>query len=348
MADLALADQAIEAFLARTDALVTCRDPAGRGVARELIATLQRADKGLTRRLDAWIAGHGGGEVRFTEASLVAYREQVRVALKFVQDRLRGFTSSQALRAARLALSRVVALTTNLEHAFTGLTVPLRIDEAIVTRMMPSLLARHATSVDRYGTAMIRRVELELSQGFAEGISQREAVNRLVRMKGPTGMVSMRAVEIQPGMVVRLTEEFIPEGLFTRYRTWAWRVVRTETAEAQNAVAQAESVAARAELPDMKRKILAVMDQRTARDSLGVHGQVRAINEPFIDGAGRSYLRPPSRPNDRETVIPWREKWPDTERSRPLTQAEQEETWRRNQEWQNERARNRARAKRKA
>lgn len=61
----------------------------------------------------------------------------------------------------------------------------------------------------------------------------------------------------------------------------------------------------REEHPHIGKKILAFFDQRTAYDSVMVHGQIRALEDSFIDGAGRVYLMPPSRPNDRETVIPW-------------------------------------------
>jgi len=306
---------------------------------------LNQADAELERRLNLWVAVNGGDEMRFTEASMLAYRAQMESVLAYLEPVLAGLTSAQALRASELSLARTQALLRKLEKAFTGVAVPLRLDEAIIMRLQPSLLARHATSVDRYGKAMIRQIQLELSQGFLEGVSQREMVNRLVgRVVGPRGMVSLRAVEISPGVVVRTLEELIPEGLFVRKRSWAWRIVRTEVAEAQNATSQKSYEEATETLPDMQRKIMAVLDERAAQDSLGVHGQVRALDKPFVDGAGRVYMRPPSRPNDRETLIPWRPHWPNTKRSRPLTKAEQEKLWERNEAWQAERRRARARS----
>jgi hypothetical protein len=212
----------------------------------------------------------------------------------------------------------------------------MRLDEAMVMRVRPSLLQRHATSVDRYGEAMIRDMQRELAQGFTQGLSQGQMVDRITSLQGPRGMVSIRAVEIQPGTVVRLDEEFIPEGLFIRRRSWAWRILRTETAEAQNAVNQ-EALEANA-TRGLRRKILAMMDNRTAEDSIHVHGQIRGIRQKFTDGAGRRYLRPPARPNDRETLIPWRSDWPETAHSRPLTEAQQTQRVNRNERWARQRA----------
>ena len=81
------------------------------------------------------------------------------------------------------------------------------------------------------------------------------------------------------------------------------------------------------EFPEMKKKILAHFDSRTAEDSIAVHGQVRNVSGAgslFRDGAGREYEHPPARPNDRETVIPWMDEWEDTRMTRPLTAGEQE------------------------
>jgi len=346
MPDLIAADEAIGRFLTRTDRLITLTDRNGRRAARELLAVLAEADRSLAHRLELWTSLNGGGEMRFTEASMLVYREQMRVVTEFVEQRLLGLTSEQAFAASMIALKRTVALTRQLEFAFTGITVPLRVNEALIMRLQPSLLARHATSVDRYGQAMIAEMQRRMAEGLLEGVSQREMTNRLVAMRGPQGLVSLRAFEMQPGMVVRTQEAMIPEGLFVAKRFWAWRIVRTEVAEAQNATAQEEYYEAREELPDMQRKILAILDNRTAQDSLGVHGQVRALDKPFLDGAGRSYMRPPSRPNDRETLVPWRPHWSSTPRSRPLSASERERIWTRNERWQADRARRRARAKR--
>ena len=341
------ANNAIERFLSRADAIVQCADPTGREAARALLQTLADADKSLSRRLAYWTRRRlGGGSMRFSEASLIVYREQIQTAIALVQDRLRGITNTASIEAARVGLLMSNNLFNELERAFVGVVRPVPLDEAAIVRLRPSLLARHATSVDRYGAAMVDRMERILAQGLAEGASQFQMVQRLTGIRGPTGMVSTRAVEVQPGMVVRLSEEYIPEGLFIRHRSWAWRIVRTEVAEAQNAANEASIDHASEVLQtEVKRKILAVMDNRTAHDSIAVHGQIRRKEEHFVDGAGRRYLRPPARPHDRETIIPWRDRWSETPRSRALTSGQRARMTEANSEAQRNRARRRRRAR---
>ena len=339
------ADQVIERYLARVQVLITLGTAEGRRAANEILTLLVAADASLARRLAAWNALHGGGELRFTEASMLAYRAQMADVLVYVKARLAGITEIEAMNAARTSATATSRLFAALEREFTGIAVPLRLNESLIMKIRPSLLARHATSVDRYGMSMIDVMQGMISQGFLEGISQYKMINRLVQMGGPRGLVSVSATEISPGVVFRIAEEEIPEGLFVRHRNWAERIVRTEVAQAQNTVNYEAIGEGVQEFPDMKKKILAIMDNRTAKDSIEVHGQVKAQNEYFHDGAGREYLHPPARPNDRETIIPWRSGWPNTRHSRELTQAERDAMWERNSQWQSSRARRRAKAR---
>ena len=317
-------DGVIERFVARADASLTLRDPRGRARARELLELLADADRDLERRLQREAERFGGRTARATGATMEQYQAQIQAVTARVQERLGGVVTGSATDAAAESVRRTSTLMTRLEQRFTGIARPIRLDEAVSLRLQPSLLNRHATSVDRYGESMIRTFRREMSAGILAGDTQHQLMQRLVGLAGPRGDVSLRAVEMQPGMVVRLAEEFIPEGLFVRYRSWAWRIVRTETAHAQNAAAVESIVAARDEFPDMQKKILATFDNRTAADSVAVHGQVRPVDQPFEDGAGRVYMYPPARPNDREVVIPWRPAWTNTDHTRPPTLADME------------------------
>ncbi len=344
----AAADAILVRAMRQADRLVTLTDPEGRRAARTLLQLLVDADRDLKRRMRAWNRAHGGGRERASYASLLAYHEQVAIQTRIVQGRLLGLTSEQALRTSRVALERSARLISSLEEAFTGIAVPVRTDEALIARLQPSLLQRHATSVDRYGASLVKAMEQELATGFASGLTQGAMVDRLVSLRGPTGLVSLRAVEVAPGMVVRLAEETIPEGLFVRHRSWAWRIVRTECAEGQGAatLAHLEEVR-RTDFDDMQKRICATFDKRTAYDSMVVHGQIRPLDGLFEDGAGRTYERPPARPHDREVLIGYRASWPDTEHSRPRTQAEIDRMWSENETWQAERQRRRSASRRR-
>lgn len=87
------------------------------------------------------------------------------------------------------------------------------------------------------------------------------------------------------------------------------RVARTEGMSVYNAAALEEMRLEQVRFPDLRKKLVETFDQRTADDSYFAHGQVRKLEEEFEDGAGRLYLYPPGRPNDRGVVIAWRASW---------------------------------------
>jgi hypothetical protein len=321
--DLERANQVINATLQRTDRVITLADARGKNAMRNLARSLRDGQKELERRLRREARRHGGPDARFTGAQLGAYRAQLDLSLRYVQGRIQGLTVAAARAAAVNGWQSTAQTLGALEAAFTGSVAPLRIDTAAMMNrglrgVRASVLRRTATSVDRYGLRTIGAYERTIGQGLLVGASQSEMIDALVGRGGPTGVVSMAAVEVSPGVVKRVRLEAIPEGLFRRYRYWATRIVRTEVANAQNAAAVAALESAKAnDFPDMQKKILAMMDARTAPDSIAVHGQIRETDAMFRDGAGREYLHPPARPNDREAVIPWRPEWTETEASAP-------------------------------
>jgi hypothetical protein len=232
-------------------------------------------------------------DMRFSEASLLSYQAQIREVIEFVKRRLKGMTSDEAMRSAKTSLGDVSELFVRLEQSFTGIAIPIRLREASILELQPALLARHVSSAARYGNAMIRKMQSVMAQGMVQGRTSGQLVDDIINISG-----------------------------FQKNRAWAWRIVRTESAEAQNAAHEQTIINSQQIFPDLQRKILATFDLRTAWDSIGVHGQVRDIGKSFTDGSGRVYMRPPSRPNDREVLIPWRARWPNTEHSQPPTMAQ--------------------------
>lgn len=317
-------EDVLRVSLDRADRVITATDRAGAAALRELLADLRAADQTLSRRLRRL----GGLDGRFTPSSMVSYQAQIRLVMERVQARLAAILGRQTRAAFGGGLAETAVLLSRLEAAFRGIARPLRMRQAAVMSRAArgsyaSLLAQHATSVDRYGQAMIQRMETIMRRGLIEGASQRDVVNALVGIRGPRGEVSMAAREVEPGVVVRLRTEDIPEGLFVRYRSWAWRIVRTETARAYSEGRMVGLFEQRQEFPQLQKKILAHFDMRTAPDSIAVHGQIRHLEDYFVDGAGRVYLRPPARPNDREVVIPWLPEWDEDEMTAPRPAAEQ-------------------------
>lgn len=322
------AERVLSVGLAQADANVSLRSRAGRAEAREILDMLRRADAELRRRLERE-ARRSGLTERFTGAGLLAYQRQVRLVSAFVRGRMDRLSRRSARRSIREGWFNTVGLLGRLETAYSGSVRPLRIDSA---RMMnrrtrgirSSLMLQHATSMDRYGEEMERVMRQTLQTNLLTGGTFSQAVDQLVALRGPRGRVSIVARELPDGTVERIRLETIPEGLFRRHRYWAMRIVRTETAYAQNASALESLEAARdTDFPDMQKKILAMMDNRTYPDSIAVHGQVRELHANFRDGAGREYLHPPARPNDREVVVPWRPGWDEVPTSEPRTALEE-------------------------
>lgn len=257
---------------------------------QELLKTLRLADHLLSTRLTA-LAGKRGGTTRFSAASAEAYRQHALLATEYVQKRLSGLTAAQATKAIGTSMARTVTLMESLEKRFTGVAMPIPLRAAAEMRAAGAKakgvwLRDFPSSVSRYGTKMIGEFERVMNVGLIAGRSHDE-------------------------MVAALTAHGGPDGLFQKHKYWAERIVRTETLRAYNGARQVGFEEMHKTQPDLQKKIIAILDKRTAPDSIAVNGQIRPINGLFMDGAGRQYLYPPARPNDRETTIPWRTLWQD-------------------------------------
>lgn len=286
-------------------------------VTRALLDDLRNAEKVLAAKLRKEAQKFGSLDSRFTGSAALAYQQQVQQSIEYVQHRLRGHTKEAARAACEQGVSQAATLLEGLERRFGGVTIPIRLRQSAqlrhdVATNAGGLWARQfPTSVDRYGAHMMGQFEETIRAGMLAGSTMDEMIAAFTGHGGPTGAVSMSA-KITPTGVLRVVEEDIPEGLFVRHKYWAERIVRTEVIRAYNGAKHAGMVEMGAQFPDMQRKILAILDKRTAADSIAVHGQIRDMKTPFTDGAGRVYMFPPARPNDRETVIPWRPHWNDS------------------------------------
>jgi hypothetical protein len=84
------------------------------------------------------------------------------------------------------------------------------------------------------------------------------------------------------------------------------RIFRTELFTAYNG-AHLEGLKNARDIYDIpvRKSAIVTFDSRTGSDSYPMQGQVRDLEENFVDGDGRSFMHPPGRPNDREKEIPW-------------------------------------------
>lgn len=300
-------DRIIRSNRASAEAIVALHDRFGLRATKMLYRDLQIADRHLLERITA--NANGDGSVRFTEAQARTMRLQVQNILAQVQARLGTRISETQRNAAVQAAEANMHQIEQFDKAFGGMVRPINLRPAmalarIEENVQGALVTRKANSVARYGEAMAGKFEAAVRRGLAFGYSHDQMVADVYNECG-----------------------FFPN------RYWAERIVRTETAYAYNAATMETIHEAGME----HKKILATMDNRVAFDSLAVHGQVKKVDQMFVDGAGREYLHPPARPNDRETVVAWDKDWGETPSSQPLT-AEQIATRTRETEAHQERA----------
>ena len=280
----------------RADKLVTLLDTPGKRHKTRLLRLLRSADALLRARLEAYNAVVGP-KGRFELADILSYRAQIQIVTDVVDANLLGIVLDSSDHAVSQGTRRTVDMVVDLEKEFRGVVRPLRLEEAmnmdvLQKRTKASLLRQHETSVKRYGAHVIGKMEQTMQVGLLAGRSRDD----------------MKAA-IRP---------------HTDSAYAAERIVRTETAAAYNTanLDAIDDLDEEDEDETLYKKILAHFDNRTAPDSVFVHGQIRRKDLKFRDGAGRTYLKPPGRPNDRETIIPWYKDWPEDEDTRRLPKSE--------------------------
>lgn len=152
------------------------------------------------------------------------------------------------------------------------------------------------------GDGLIDRIQRELTMGMA---SQESAIDSIARV------------------------ESVTDGMFGSLD----RLARTETMWAYNDAQARGTEACQEALPDLMLRWTefvndetgAPVDEKTAEDSLAMHGQVVEPGELFVmpeempDGSpvskrsahlvGLGWDHPPNRPNDRAIVLPWQKEW---------------------------------------
>lgn len=258
-----------------------------RGEGRELVTILRRTEDDLRRRL---LAAHARGLAeRWTGAHVAATRTMVMQAIIETRRCLDVLLRQQGRALSERAMFDVLRVLHLQERRFEGIVRPLALEQAlrfehVLRGVASSRLRQFEASVARYGTSMITEFERTMQIG-------------IVGQRGVGEMIDALAAHGGPG------------GVFRQRRYLAERIVRTELLASYNLGAQAAMEEEREDFPDLQRIILAHHDRRTAQDSIFVHGEIRRLDEDFLDGAGRTYRVPPARPNDREVVIPWRPSW---------------------------------------
>jgi hypothetical protein len=320
------AEESIQATLAQADRVVTLTDATGRAAHHELLSVLEAADLEVAKRL-LKISPKPNGELRFTAAQAISSRLQIQLVIEKTKLKLDPTITGAGTAAMDKAIASGAQILAKLEKEFKGATVSPNILAAmqqshVLRGPKAALVTSVATSLDRYGHEMGQQFSRIIQVGLVSGATNDQMLAALIAHGGPRGRVSLAAKETAPGVVQRIREGDIPEGLFTRHKFWAERIIRTEVAYAFNGAKLEQLRQMRTDGLHVLKKICAHFDSRTAADSVAVHGQIRELEQLFTDGAGRQYIQPPGRPNDRETILPWFDDWAEVPSTEPPSQEE--------------------------
>lgn len=222
----------------------------------------------------------------WTAASRGAAVAQLRVAVVELAgsmgQTLRGDLSQATRHAHRDAADFLRAA----DGAYKGAVRPLRFEAgAFLEDHMriagQARVANYSRSLARYGVDLTRAVETAAAEVALLGQPYHRAIDIVgARLRAEVGAKD-------------------------------WQVRRLVDTEVSAAYHQMQLDALLAEDDDprdpMRKRLLAVFDNRTGRDSVLLHGQERGVREMFYDAYfGRYYMAPPNRPHDREMMHGWR------------------------------------------
>lgn len=177
-----------------------------------------------------------------------------------------------------------------LDQHYTGVARPLAFDtlgwwETTNAKIGQVRLRQYSQSLQLYGAASVRQIEDELAKTVLLGETwdvARSKVHQVVK-----GVVGDREWMVD-------------------------RIVNTEVSAAYNGTQLEALLSEHSDADPMLKKLVAVFDARTGRDSMALHGQTRKVDEPFFDPYfGVTYMAPPNRPHDREVVVGWRTSYGD-------------------------------------
>lgn len=283
---------------------------------RTLMPILRQAQAETAAALRDWLASHAkDGAERFTAQRYRQSLLQLGVAIETLETRLggkhgamAGTLVAQGAGAGAMAISHLQQEVASFAAVFGQSVIPLQLNQAaILAKGDRYLIPQYRNSAARYGKDMAADIRQQLAIGVAKGETFDEMTSRLVRMRGPRGLVSLRGMQGS----AKAYHEDIAEGLFVRYRYWAERIVRTEGMNAYNEHHLNGLRAADADDPGYQKRWDASIDGRTCPICRDLDGTVADIDKPF-PGPLR-LMHPPAHPNDRCTVTPWRREWSDGE-----------------------------------
>lgn len=260
-----------------------------------IMPILQEARERTAKGLSKFIKKEG--DSTYTAHKHQALMVQLDRAMKDVTDaapkamlkELRG----GSLKAGRLSIEKLTKMVEEGEKRFRDAVTPMRIPIVkVLTNVQRTMMGRHEQKSERYADGIGDRVRREMAIGVVRGESVNEIAKRLVGMKADKMSASDKADAIADKQL--FANEYEAE-----------RLVRTELVNAYTET-QIESLGELdADDPGWKKMWDAANDDRVCDDCNDLDGVVVDHDELFPGGI----QGPPLHPNDRCTIVPWRDDW---------------------------------------
>ena len=231
-----------------------------------------------------------GKDATFTAHHARMVLLQVRDGLSQFQQQFVPALAKQGKASATLAQRHTVSAIKKFESRFTGTQPVLQIEEAgvfarVYRGIEPSLLDRYHKYTRNYPLPTIKRIRNNLAMSMLKNEGVQQAVDRIAGAGG----------------------------IFAREKWRAERIVRTESSYAYGISQQRCLEETAQEVPRLMKRMISTFDGREGEDAVEQHLQTVPVTDYFIWHKQTKqgvqivrYQNPPSRPNDRAVVIPWR------------------------------------------
>lgn len=269
-----------------------------RGAAK-LKGVYDQAQADVIRRLEALGRGSSTFTAHHLRMMAIQIRQgQMRMAAKLA-DELGDLTKEVQVESLNTLIKSVV----KLEKHFTGAAPELPIEEVarfkgVIDKKKTSLMRMHRTSMSHYGARMVGKMENQLAVSLASGETLDGAVGRVHEVAGGEFWQCARIARTEC--------------------SWAWNMTHRD-----GIVEVAKSVSGLWQRwTELVSDDGSPLDNRVGIDSMALHGEVCRPGAMFTcpsttrDGqlvpkglAGLKFEAPPSRPNDRAVIVPWKPDW---------------------------------------
>ena len=228
-------------------------------------------------------------EGTFTEQQLNITLVQVQAGIEAIKRDLKGQLNDSAEVLSTKGVQDLIKQITRMSKKFEGVEQPLNFNAIVAAQTTQRfLLNKYESSVEAYGESLRSQIVSNITQSMVT----RDNTDRTV---------------------ARLRSDI---GKFFLGEEWKLnRIARTELHNIYNvSKLQGMQDTKEQDIPDLMKAMMHPMDNRTGEDSkqLAEQNPIVPLDEPFVQkyrGKTFRFMGPPSRPNDRAVLVPYRKEW---------------------------------------